>query len=149
MAYATTDSKVLGYMGRALSLELTAVQQYLTLSRLLALRGFDEIAETFKHEAQEEMLHVEQIISRMLVSGVAPNATQLRPARLGDSLPALIASAQALEAEIILFYEQAVGHCSLINDFDNRLFFERLLQEERAHAGALAKLQDQYLHSKS
>jgi len=147
MAYATTDPKVLGYLGRALSLELTAVQQYLTLSRLLVLRGFEEIAQNFKHEAQEEMVHVERIISRMLVLGAAPNATQLRPARLGNSLPALIASAQSLEAEIVLFYEQAVKHCSLADDFDNRLFFEQLLKEERAHVGAMDEWHRQYSSS--
>jgi len=145
MAYTDTDPKVLGFLGRALSLEMTAVQQYLTLSRLLKLRGFDEIADKFKHEAQEEMAHADRIIGRMLVLGVAPAATQLRSAQLGDSLPALINSAQALESEILSFYQQAVNHCAHINDFDNRLFFEQLLQEEREHVGALddilAKLQ--------
>lgn len=145
MAYTDTDPKVLGFLGRALSLEMTAVQQYLTLSRLLKLRGFDEIADKFKHEAQEEMAHADRIIGRMLVLGVAPAATQLRSAQLGDSLPALINSAQALESEILSFYQQAVSHCAHINDFDNRLFFEQLLQEEREHVGALddilAKLQ--------
>ena len=145
MAYAKTDPTVLGFLGRALSLELSAVQQYLTLSRLLKLRGFDEIAETFKHEAMEEMAHAERIISRMLVLGVAPNATQLRAAQLGDSLPALIASAQLLEAEIISFYEKAVMHCAQVDDFDSRLFFDQLLQEERNHAGSLANWQQRFL----
>ena len=137
MGNMMTDPQVLGFLGRALSMEMTAVQQYLCLSRFSHLQGFEDIAAKFQHEAQEEMAHSERIISRMLVLGVAPNATQLRPARLGDSLPALIAAAQALEMEIINFYQTAVDYCSRIGDFDNRLFFEQLLQEEQAHANSL------------
>lgn len=141
MVYTKKDPNVLGFLGRALSLEMTAVQQYLTLSRLLQLRGFAEIAQTFQQEAQEEMGHVERIISRMLVLGVAPSATQLRPPVLGDSLPVLIANTQRFEEEIVSFYQQAVSYCNRMDDFDNRLFFEKLLQEEKQHAHTLGSWQ--------
>ena len=142
-----TDPQVLGFLGRALSMEMTAVQQYLCLSRFSHLQGFEAISEKFKHEAQEEMSHSERIIGRMLVLGVAPNATQLRPVRLGESLPALIAAAQALEMEIVSFYQTAVDYCSRIGDFDNRLFFEQLLQEEQAHASTLDEWKQTHLSS--
>jgi len=145
MAYAKTDATVLGFLGRALSLELTAVQQFLTLSRLLKLRGFEKAAAQFQLEAQEEIGHADRIIGRMLVLGVAPNATQLRPARLGNSLPELVASAQTLEREIIHFYQLAVAHCSRVEDFDNRLFFEQLLQDEHQHRHGLDNWQKTYL----
>ncbi len=143
MAYAKIDPQVLGFLGRALSMEMSAVQQYLSVSRLLHLRGFDDIADKFQHEAQEEIGHAERIISRMLVLGAAPNATQLRPARLADSLPAVIAVVHELESEVVKFYQQAVEYCTRIHDFDNRLFFEQLLQEERQHATSLHDWQQQ------
>ncbi len=145
MAYAKADSQVLGFLGRALSLEMTAVQQYLSVARLLKLRGFEEIADKFKHEANEEMAHVEKIIGRMMILGCAPNATQLRPARLGNSLPAVIQSVAVLEHEIVSFYQQAVEHCIRIDDFDSRLFFQTLLNEEREHAKSLANWQSTLL----
>ncbi len=145
MAYAKTDPNVLGFLGRALSLEMSAVQQYLTLTKLLKLRGFDEIAQQFQGEAQEEMDHADRIIGRMLVLGVAPNATQLRPARLGNSLPVLLTNIRALEADIVAFYQQAVSYCAKIDDFDNRLFFEQLLQEERSHFNAVSEWQAKIL----
>jgi len=138
MIYSTTDEVVLGFLGRALSLEMTAVQQHLTVSNLLKLRGFDEISDKFQHEAKEEMGHAERIISRMLMLGVAPNATQLRAPRLGDSLPEVMAAVHAFETELVGFYQQAVEHCAANNDFDNKLFFEQLLQEERAHVNEFA-----------
>ncbi|MFC1750778.1 bacterioferritin [Pseudomonadota bacterium] len=149
MAYAKIDPQVLGYLGRALSLEMTAVQQYLSVSRLLKLRGFDEMAAKFQTEAQQEIGHAERIIGRMLVLGVAPNATQLRPAKLGDSLPAVLASVQSLEAEIVNYYQQAVKHCAAVDDFDSQLFFDQLLQEERQHVSALSDWQQQHLRPRA
>lgn len=133
----TQDPAVFGYLGRALSLELSAVQQYLSLARLLELRGMPQAGEKFRHEAQEEMLHAERIIGRMLALGVAPNASSLRPSRLDGSLPELIKHATDLEMEIVQFYTQAVRHCSRTQDHENRLFFDALLREEQQHAGGI------------
>lgn len=148
MTYKNVDAGVLGYLGRALSMEMSAVQQYLTLSRLLRLRGYDDMATHFHQEANEELAHSDRIIGRMLVLGVAPNMTQLRAARLGESLPELMASAEALERDIVNLYQQAVVHCQRINDFDNHLFFDQLLQEEQRHVGELANWQNRFFERK-
>jgi len=144
MIYSNINSQTLGFLGRALSLEMTAVQQYLTMSRLLKLRGFEEEAKSFQEESQHEMEHVEQIVNRMLVMGVAPNATQLRPVRLGNSLPELIANVQAMESEIVEFYKRAVAHCRDSNDFDNQVFFEKLLKDELEHVDSLEAWKGRY-----
>lgn len=147
MLYPKIDAKILGYLGRALSLELTAVQQYLTAARLLKLRGFEDVARKCEHESKTEMEHVERIIGRMLVLGVAPNASRLRPAVLRSSLPDLISAIEKLEAEIISFYQQAVNHCRTVNDYDNRVFFERLMEEERIHSGSLSSWHREGTHT--
>jgi len=144
MAYKNVDPEVLGYLGRALSMEMSAVQQYLTLSRLLRLRGFDDIASHFHQEANEELGHADRIIGRMLVLGVAPNMTQLRAAQLGESLPELMASAEALERDIVSLYQKAVAHCHSINDFDSHMFFDALLKEEQQHASSIADWQQKF-----
>jgi len=128
------DPAVLGYLGRALSLELSAVQQYLSLARWLEMRGMSQIAQRFRDEAQEELQHVDRIIGRMLALGVAPNASQCRPVRLDGSLSELMEYLAGFELEIVGFYQQAVNHCLRLNDHENRMFFELLLQEERQHA---------------
>ena len=130
----TQDPVILGYLGRALSFELSAVQQYLSLAKLLELRGMAQAGEKFRHEAQEEMQHAERIIGRMLVLGVAPNASRLRPAPLNGSLPQLMQYATDLETEIVNFYAQAVHYCRRTEDHENRIFFETLLHEEQQHA---------------
>jgi bacterioferritin len=131
------DPVVLGYLGRALSFELSAVQQYLSLARLLEIRGMGQAGEKFRVEAQEEMQHVEQIIARMLACGVAPNMSSLKPTRLNGALPQLLQHAADFEAEIVEFYSQAVVYCSGIDDHENRIFFEMLLRDEQHHAAEL------------
>lgn len=135
---------VLGFLGRALSLELSAVQQYLTLSRLLRARGFDEEGAKFHGEAMEEMAHAELIIGRMLALGAVPNSSQLRPAYAANSLTSVIEHAHKFEDEIVLFYESAVAYCRQANDHDNYLFFEKLLNEERAHAGSFVQWRSKF-----
>lgn len=139
MLTASADQRVLGYLGRALSLELSAVQLYTTQSKLVLTWGLDEVAEKFRAEAAEELGHAERLISRMLAVGVAPNASQLRPVKLGQSLRQLLEHDYAFEMELVSLYQDAEQHCSRIGDQDNRLLFETLLEEEKEHARSLAK----------
>jgi len=139
MLAARTDLKVLGYLGRALSLEFSAVQLYSTQSRLAANWGLDEPAERLGNEATEEMGHVQRIINRMLALGVAPNASQLRPVTLGRDLHELLLGAQALEHELVRLYDQATRHCAKVGLHDDRRFFQALLEEEQEHGRALAR----------
>lgn len=139
MLYASADQRVLGYLGRALSLELSAVQLYSTQARLVATWGLAEPAERLRHESREEMEHVERVIARMLSLGVAPSASQLRPVRLGNSLLELLQHDLAFENELISLYSDATRHCARIGDHDGRLFFETLLEEERSHGQELSR----------
>lgn len=131
------DPRILGYLGRALSLELSAVQNYSTQARLAETWGLVEAARRFKHEATEELGHVERVIARMLALGVAPNASQLRPAGVGNNLRMLIEFDLAFENDLVELYTDAVLYTARIGDQDNRIFFEGLLEEERRHGQEL------------
>ena len=133
MFHINADERVLGYLGRALSLELSAVQLYSTQAMLVASWGLTEVAEKFRAESKEEMGHAERIISRMLALGVAPNASQLRPVTLGPTLLDLLKYDLAFERDLVSLYEAASLHCAQSGDKDSRLFFEALLSEERTH----------------
>ena len=137
MSIANADQRVLGYLGRGLSLELSAVQLYTTQARLVDTWGLAEVAGKLSAEASEELEHAERIISRMLALGVAPNASQLRPVNLGRDLRELLEHDHAFEEELVTLYSEACNHCRRIGDQDNRLFFEALLVEEQAHAVTL------------
>jgi len=139
MLQTHADSRVLGYLGRALSLELSAVQLYTTQARLLGIWGLVEESKHLRDEANEELAHAERIIGRMLALSVAPNASQLRPVKLGQSLHEVLVHDLNFENELVQLYTQATNHCARIGDQDNRVFFETLLNEEKAHAQELTQ----------
>ena len=64
---AGTHPRVLGYLGRALSLELSAVQQYMTQASLLSLWGQAAAAERFRLDTAEEMQHAQRLVEHMLL----------------------------------------------------------------------------------
>lgn len=134
MRHARIHPRTLGYLGRALSLELSAVQQYMTQASLAEAWGLSEAAMRLREETVEEMQHAERIIQRMLALGVAPNASQLRPAGVARNLIDLLRQDTVLEAEIVALYREATTFCRRVGDQDNGDFFEALLNEESAHA---------------
>lgn len=134
MRNARIHPRTLGYLGRALSLELSAVQQYMTQASLVEAWGLTEAAQRLREETVEEMRHAERIVQRMLADGVAPNASQLRPAAVARSLPELLRQDAVLEAEIVALYADAVQFCRRVGDEAHGEFFAALLAEEEAHA---------------
>lgn len=139
MQSSINDAKVLGFLGRALSLELSAVQLYSTQARLVANWGLDNASNRFREESYEEMQHAERIIARMIALGVAPNASQLRPVKLGPDLLSLLQIDHEFEQDLIGLYQDAVSHCKAIGSHNDVMFFQALLDEELAHADELDK----------
>jgi len=125
--------RVLGYLGRALSLELSAVQQYMTQASLVELWGDGDAAERFRRETLEELQHAERIIQRMLALGVAPAASQLRPVSHAADLVGLLRLNLSLETDLINHYAEAVRFCVLVGDGDNEAFFRGLWSDEQHH----------------
>jgi bacterioferritin len=143
MLTARVDPGILGYLGRALSLEFSAVQLYSTQARLVAYWGLASAAQRLRQEAEEELQHSDRIIERMLALGVAPNASQLRPVKLGESLVELLGINQQFEQELIDLYHAAASYSARIGDHDSRLFFHTLLEEEQEHHRELLAWQTQ------
>ncbi|MCS5692651.1 ferritin-like domain-containing protein [Cyanobium sp. FGCU-6] len=130
--------RVLGYLGRALSLELSAVQQYMTHATLAQTWGDPATSDRFRHETVEEMQHAERIVQRMIALGAAPAASQLRAVAHARDLLGLLRLNGILENELIHHYAEAVRFCLLIGDGENESFFRALWQEEQQHGEDLA-----------
>jgi bacterioferritin len=139
MPMGAVHPRVLGFLGRALSLELTAVQQYMTQASLLALWGQPEASDRFRRETVEEMQHAERIVQRMLTLGVAPAASQLRPVETAADLAGLLRLNAILESDLIQHYAEALRFCILIGDGENESFFRTLWSEEQQHGEELAR----------
>lgn len=134
------DPRTLGWLQRALTHELRAVQQYLAQSVLARLWGDLALAEEFRREAIEELEHAERLMAPLIIAGVAPNAAALPPARLGRTAQELMAADQRLEQEAVLLYADALDYAKRRRDENMARLFAELLEEEARHAQKLEAL---------
>ena len=129
----SVDPRTLGWLSRALTHEMTAVQQYLAQSVLARLWGDATLADKLRHEAVEELEHAERLMERLILMGVPPSSGNLPPARLGRSTKELLAADHVLEIDAVRLYEQALAHARRMRDADSAALLESILAEEVAH----------------
>lgn len=129
----SVDPRTLGWLSRALTHEMTAVQQYLAQSVLVRLWGDPALADKLRHEAVEELEHAERLMERLILLGVPPSSGNLPPARLGRSAQELLAADHVLEVDAVRLYEQALAHTRRMRDADSAALLESILAEEVAH----------------
>lgn len=127
------NPRVAGFLGRALRHELGAVQQYLTQASLCALQGREQDAGYFRREAAEELGHAERIIRRMLLLGLAPNATQLDAVRPGRDLVNMLKRDRELELDAVRLYDEAQRVSVLLRDAESGRLFAELRADEEGH----------------
>ena len=138
MAGMSVDPRTLGWLSRALTHEMSAVQQYLAQSVLARLWGDDALAAHLRHEAVEELGHAERLMEALIQSGVAPSAGSLPPARLGRSTEALLEADERLEIDAVRLYSQALAHAERMRDGECATLFAQILREEMEHVNQLA-----------
>ncbi len=137
---ARSDPRTLGWLQRALTHEMRAVQQYLAQSVLARLWGDHALAEEFRREAVEELGHAEMLMEQLIRLGVAPGAGTLAPARLGRQASELLKADHELEVEAVQLYADAIVHARRQRDGEAEQLFAALLADEQRHAQELANL---------
>lgn len=134
------DPRLIGYLTRALSHEMAAVQQYMAQSKLCDLWQMSEYCAHFRQDVTEELGHVESLMDALLKLGVTPHATQLPAVRLGRTLEEMIAIDNILEVEAIRLYEEAAAYCTRVRDFGHHALFAKILRDELQHLEELDKM---------
>lgn len=140
----SVDPRTLGWLSRALTHEMSAVQQYLAQSVLVRLWGDDALADELRAEAVEELKHAERLMERLIVLGVAPSAGNLAPARLARSADLLLAADRVIEVDAVRIYQEALAHVERMRDADTASLLSSILSEEMMHVQAL----DQVMNGK-
>jgi bacterioferritin len=130
----SADPRTIGWLARALTHEMSAVQQYLAQSVLARLWGDVHLAGKFRDEAIEELGHAERLMERLILLGVAPSAGNLPPARLGRTPDDLLAADRTLEADAVRLYREALAHAVRMRDGDSAALLGSILDDELAHA---------------
>jgi bacterioferritin len=128
-----SDPRIVGYLGRAISHEFSAAQQYLAQSKLVALWGLEAESADFRKDAHEEMGHADMLIARMLHHGSVPGGSQLAAVRVARSLVDLLLQNREMELDAVRLYEEAMSYCQRRRATDDAQLFERIMNDEIAH----------------
>ncbi|MBS3910654.1 MAG: ferritin [Hydrogenophaga sp.] len=140
------DPRTLGWLSRALTHELGAVQQYLAQSALARLWGEVQLAGHLQREAAEELGHVERLMERLILLGVAPSASGLAPARLGRTVEQLLLANRQMECDAVRLYQEALWHATRVRDGDVADLMRSILEEEMAHLADIEHLMKEQMN---
>ena len=138
----SVDPRTLGWLSRALTHEMSAVQQYLAQSVLARLWGDEALSSKLRSEAVEELGHAERLMERLIAVGVAPSAGNLPPSRLGRSVDDMLAADRELEVEAVRLYQEAVAHARRMRDGDSATLLAEILAEEMQHVQEIDSLRN-------
>ena len=127
------DPRLSGYLSRALSHEMAAVQQYLLQAKLTGMWGLSAQSAHFRNDVSEELVHAERLMERMLELGIPCNATQLPPIRPGRTLEEMLHIDRHLEIEAIRLYEEAAAYCARRQDAQTHALMRSILDDELGH----------------
>jgi bacterioferritin len=127
------DSKVLEYLNKVLTNELTAINQYFLHARMFRNWGFKKLDEYEYHESLDEMKHADKLINRILFLEGLPNLQQLGKLLIGESVPEALRCDLSLEMQALPLLREAITHCEAVNDYISRELLEDILDSEEEH----------------
>jgi len=131
------DEKVIEYLNKALTNELTAINQYWLHYRVLADWGLGKLAAYERRESIEEMQHADQLAERILFLGALPNFQAIHKLKVGESVKEILEADLALENEAIPLLRDAAEYCQQAKDFVSGRLFEEILANEEEHVDFL------------
>ena len=138
----SVDPRTLGWLSRALTHEMRAVQQYLAQSVLARMWGDEALSSKLRSESVEELGHAERLMEQLIAFGVAPSSGNLPPSRLGRSADELLAADRELEIEAVRLYQEAVAHARRMRDGGSAALLSEILAEEMEHVQEIDSLRN-------
>ena len=131
------DEKVIEFLNKALTNELTAINQYWLHYRVLANWGVTKLAEYERHESIDEMKHADMLADRVLYLDGLPNFQAIHKLKVGENVEEILRADMALEMEEIPLLRDGIEHCEKVRDYGSRELFERILENEEEHVDFL------------
>lgn len=127
------DPKVIQYLNRVLTNELTAINQYFLHARLFDNWGLPKIGEYEKKESIDEMKHADHLINRILFLEGLPNLQDLGKLLIGENVPEALECDLRQEQTARQLLVEAIGYCESVADYVSRDLLQDILESEEGH----------------
>jgi bacterioferritin len=125
--------EVIEVLNRALTVELTAINQYFCQSRMCQNWGFHKLAAKHYEESIGEMKHAQKLIDRILFLEGVPEIARYDIIRVGTDVKEQFENDLQLEMGGVRLYNEAIALCMQQNDHGTRELIEPILSESEEH----------------
>jgi bacterioferritin len=124
---------VIEVLNRALTVELTAINQYFCQAKMCKNWGFMKLAAKHYEESMGEMKHAEMLIDRILFLEGTPEIARYDVIRVGTDVKEQFTNDLALEMGGVKHYNHAIDVCTRLHDHGTRDLIEPILRESEEH----------------
>jgi len=127
------DPQVIDGLNRALTVELTAINQYFCQSKMCKNWGYNKLAKKHYVESMGEMKHAEMLIDRILFLEGTPEIARYDVIRVGTNIEEQFKNDLALEMSGVKHYNALVDLCVRLKDNGTRELIAPILVESEEH----------------
>ena len=127
------DKNVIDILNEALSIELTAINQYFLHARMYRNWGLNALGKHEYDESIEEMHHADMLIERILYLEGLPRMQDLNKLHIGGEVPECLSGDLKLEKLGHEHYVKAVAYCESVKDFVSRDILQKILNDTEDH----------------
>ncbi|PCI71128.1 MAG: bacterioferritin [Gammaproteobacteria bacterium] len=121
--------KVIQNLQSLLESELTAFDQYFIHARMYADWGLSKLDERISHEADEEKLHAQMLIDRILFLESTPDLSKRSPLNIGTDVPSMLQNDLDYEYAVADKLREVIAICEEEKDYQTRQILLKLLED--------------------
>lgn len=127
------DPKIIDALNAALTVELTAINQYFCQAKMCKNWGFERLAAKHWHESMGEMKHAEKIIDRILFLEGVPEIARYDVIRVGTDVKEQFENDLALETKGVKLYNAGIELANQLRDGGTRELMAEILKDSEEH----------------
>jgi len=124
---------VIEALNRALTIELTAINQYFCQAKMCKNWGFERLGAKHYSESMGEMRHADKLIERILFLDGVPEIARYDIIRVGADVKEQFENDLKLETSGVLYYNQLIELAVKLKDNGTRELVAPILIESEEH----------------